>query len=107
MDRKNSTTMPTGTRIQAWSDSRPTPSSAPIGSAITTLTAAASKVAHSPGSRYVVQFWISRNGDHFSAVSWFLDANVEMTYQASSNRKAAKTTLRIRLKRLALGPGMS
>ena len=51
IDRKNSTTTPAGQRIQAWSDSRAMPSSAPIGSAITTLTAAACRVAHSPGSR--------------------------------------------------------
>src|SRR5664279_5882747 len=76
IERKNSTTIPAGQRSHEWSDRRAIPNRAPTGRAMITLTAAACRVANRPGSRYVVQLSACKNGDHFAAVSWFLDATI-------------------------------
>lgn len=94
MARKNSTTAPTGTRTQRWSESLPMPRTAPSGSAIRMESAAALRVSVRPGSRYVVQTRESvTNGVHLSAASWFLSARADRTHHATRPRTARKTTV--------------
>lgn len=70
MARKNSTTAPTGIRTHLCSDSRPMPSRAPIGSAITIDSPAASRVFTRPGSRNWVQVDPSTNGFQRAPAHW-------------------------------------
>ncbi|CAM5630096.1 hypothetical protein SFUMM280S_02705 [Streptomyces fumanus] len=108
MARKNSTTIETGMRTQAWSESRAMPRTAPSGSAMTIASAAALRVFSRPGQMYVDQGSVLvKNISHWTHSSWPLSFRVLITHHTTATTAARKTTVRTTLRRLARGPWAS